>query len=491
MAAKGSSRESGGGARQRGAETDIDVKQYAVFQELPDNFFQPLASVHRVHYAELLLLFYRLFMEFHTGIERAQVIAAFENYFENLPNFEDAAAGDESGEPEDAVSPRELAARFLRRLLYFGWMNEEELADFTRIINISSSAKPFFEALYRISEGLQVEYESHVIAVYSSLRGDAVRENGHLSVMNAHDHTRLLIESLKVLEQNIKVHIQRMYDEDAEVKEILHIHYDIYMNEIVDKAYTRLKTSENLSKYRPAITASIRELLADEPWLVKTAEKLSVVKRLPVAETRRLLIMMLTDIRDDLRSIDPILEEIDDKNRRYSRISTERIKAKLYTGASMQGKVADLCAVWGKEIPGAPGYADMGLGLYAAGFLSAASLYNRRPASEAIEGLKKIENNGFDLEYAETELKMRIAKQLGPEKIAKYLSGFVPSDGTSVPAEELVTDMKSYIRLVYAAAYSDNRSDAFPFRVRWEEGTAAAGRFRFRRHSVYREARYE
>ena len=470
------------------------IKHAAVFQELPDNFFQPLASVHRVHYAELLLIFYRLFMEFHTGIERAQVISVFEEYFGGLPDLESAAAEDEAEREEEeapAATPRELAARFLRRLLYFGWMNEEELADFSRIINISSSAKPFFEALYRISEGLQVEYESHVIAVYSSICGEAVRENGHLAVMNAHDHTRMLIESLKVLEQNIKAHIQRIYDEDAEVKEVLHIHYDIYMNEIVDKAYTRLKTSENLSKYRPAINASIRELLSDGPWLARTSEKLSVIKRLPREETRRLLLLMLTEIRDDLRSIDPILEEIDDKNRRYSRISTERIKAKLYTGASLQGKVADLCAVWGKEIPGAPSWAGLLPGLYSAGYLSPASLYTRRRSLEGVEGLKKADTSGFDLEYAETELKMRIAKQLSPEKIAGYLSKHVPADGSSVPAEKIISNMESYIRLVYAAAYSDKRNETFPYRVRWEEGTASAGRFRFRRHSVSREARYE
>ena len=449
------------------------MKQYAVFQEIPDNFFYPLASIHRSHYAELLLIFYGLFIEYHTGIERAEVVSAFQTYFEDLPDIEsvtdigDGEEEDENGGESVASSPRELAARFLRRLLHYGWMNEEELADFTRIINISAYAKPFFDALYRISEGIQVEYESHVIAVYSSLCGDAVRENGHLSVLNAYEHTRLLIESLKVLEQNIKAHIQQIYDQDADVKEILHIHYDIYMNEIVDKAYTRLKTSENLSKYRPAIGASIRELLADEPWLTRTAEKLSVIKRLPTADTRRILVMMLKEIRDDLRSIDPILEEIDDKNRRYSRISTERIKAKLYTGASLQGKISEICTVWGKEAPGAPDFTGLATGIYSARFLASSSLYNRRPAAAVLEGLKKPEKDRFDLEYAETELKMRIAKQLGPEKIATYLSRVVPPDGSLVSAEKLVTDMESYIRLVYAAAYSDTRTEAFPYRVRW------------------------
>lgn len=126
------------------------------------------------------------------------------------------------------------------------------------------------------------------------------------------------------------------------------------MNEITDKAYTRLKTSENLSKYRPAINRSIGNLLGDEPWLVRTAEKLAVIKRLPVEESRRILTLMLKEIKNDLRSINPILEEIDDKNRRYSRISTERIKAKLYTAASLQGKISEICVLWGRETEGAP-----------------------------------------------------------------------------------------------------------------------------------------
>jgi hypothetical protein len=479
-----------------------------VFQELPGNFFFPLASPHRNHYAELLLVYYSLFMEYHTGIEREQVVSAFEDYFDKLP---DLGVFQEDTEPENSISeekpedkegkeekeeiaaPRTLASRFLRRLLYYGWVNEEELADFTRIINLSSYAKPFFDALYTVSRGIQVEYESHVIAVYSSLCGDAVKENGHLSVMNAHEHTRLLVESLKILEQNIKTHIQQMYEEDAEVKEILHIHYDIYMNEVVDKAYTRLKTSENLSKYRPAINKTIRELLFDAPWMTRTAEKFSVIKRVPVEEAKRLLLLMLKEIRDDLRGIDPILEEIDDKNRRYSRISTEKIKANLYTGASLKGKISDilksLCSEDGGPAPVKP--KDLAWGIYSAGFFDAGSLYNRRPGASQLEGLKKPEPSDFDLEYAEKELTMRIEKQLGPKKIADFLSRYVPPDGTAVPAENIITDMESFIRLVYAAAYSEKRMESFPYQVRWEEGTAKSGRFSFQRHSLFKGATYE
>jgi len=53
----------------------------ALFKTLPENFFRPLASPLKEHYAALLLIFYRLFLEYQGSIERAQVVREFEDYF--------------------------------------------------------------------------------------------------------------------------------------------------------------------------------------------------------------------------------------------------------------------------------------------------------------------------------------------------------------------------------------------------------------------------
>ena len=86
---------------------------------------------------------------------------------------------------------------------------------------------------------------------------------------------------------------------------------------------------------------------------------------------------------------------------------------------------------------------------------------------------------------------MRIHNQLGPDKIARFLSLYVPDDGRPVPAERIVTDMKSYVRLLYAAAYGETRTENFPYRVTWEEEQVTVGRFRFRRHYFVKESRFE
>jgi hypothetical protein len=255
-----------------------------VFATLPPQFFSPLAWTNREHYAALLLGYYRLFQENSGKLERELVIRSFMEYLGRhrdalimegadeasadaqeisvdtetpLLDFDDDASvnSENTDSAESAALDRGAANRFLRRLINAGWLGEETLSDYTRVINITPHARPFFEALARVDEGLKTEYESHVVAVYSLLCGDAVEENGHYAVLNAHSATTALIDSLKVLSQSIKGHYDRFTAEAAssEVKGILHLHYDIYAAEILDGAYKRLKTSDNLSRYRPRI----------------------------------------------------------------------------------------------------------------------------------------------------------------------------------------------------------------------------------------------
>ncbi len=477
------------------------------FGELPRDFFAPLAFANREHYANLLIVYYQLFLEYHDGVERPVVMSAFEEYFAGLGDLssfeEDSVENDRAGErvihedleeesavagetqPLPALDPRMVGNYFLRRLIRCGWMSEEEMEDYTQRVNMTSWAKPFFDALYRIAQGVGVEYESHVVAIYSSLCGDAAGENGHHAVLNAHYHTRLLIESLKVLAQNIKNHLQRIYDHDMAVKDILHIHYDVYMREVVDRAYNRLKTSDNLSKYRPRINAAVNEFLRDEEWLAASARKLSVIKRLPVEETRRFLIGMLKEIREELHNIDPILEEIDDKNRRYSRITTERIKTKIHTDVGLYGKIR---AIADSLLAGDLGTDDIRHGIWRNRYLDSGSLYTRRVRKMSRDAFRRPEDD-VDTEIVEREMFLRISGQLNPKKVAGFLDGLTNRSREPYPASRAVKDIDSFIRVMYAAAYAEGRAGNFPYVVRWEEGVDRVDRFEFRRHSFIRDAK--
>jgi hypothetical protein len=96
-------------------------------------------------------------------------------------------------------------------------------------------ARPFLEALAKVEGGMNVEYESHVVSIYSLLCGDAAKENGHYMVINAHAQTLALIDSLKVLSQTIREHYERLTDqeENKDIADILALHYTSYANDIL------------------------------------------------------------------------------------------------------------------------------------------------------------------------------------------------------------------------------------------------------------------
>jgi hypothetical protein len=484
-----------------------------VFAALRGNFFSPLASPNREHYAALLIIYYRLFQENARALEREQVMHSFMDY---LGHHRDALAEDlSSGDEEEGISKedfsagkdgdaaqielgfgsetvqaeegaeqnkgkdtndRGLASRFLRRLINAGWLSEETLTDYTQVINITPEGRPFFEALVRVEEGLKTEYESHVVAVYSLLCADAAAENGHYAVLNAHTATMSLIDSLKVLSGSIKGHYDRLMknaSESAEISSILHLHYDDYAADILDGAYKRLKTSDNLSRYRPRIIRKIGELLIDEEWLVASAQKLSRMRSGTVSENRLYLQRYLEEIRDSLRVVDPLLDEIDHRNMLYSKTSSERVKSLLEPESSVVGKLAVLVRALytsrrGEFAAGggstAPSLSE-GLAYHIYGIRGFApeSLYRRYKRETAPLKRQVFAVDEEALKKAENELLERLEKQLGMNKVSQWLDDR-GGTGRILEAAELVQDEDSFVRFLYSILYADGRQN-FSYRI--------------------------
>ncbi|MDR3166938.1 MAG: DUF5716 family protein [Treponema sp.] len=501
-----------------------------VFATLSDNFFSPLVGLNREHYAALLVLYYRLFQENARGLEREQVIRAFTEYLgqhrnaladeesEDFPlngeagsgrTTEDAdrerpeldfgparrERGDEAGEnggeasADDAgesaglrgTGDRALANIFLRRLINIGWLSEETLIDYSRVINITPWGRPFFEALARVEEGLKTEYESHVVAIYSLLCGDAVAENGHYAVLNAHGTTQTLIDSLKVLSQSIKGHYDRLSADAAEagIKGILHLHYDLYAADILDGAYKRLKTSDNLSRYRPRIIKKVGELLGDEKWLAESARKLSRNNSLPQGDNQKRLQTMLEDIRDTLRAVDPLLEDIDRRNMLYARSSVERVKALMEPDSTIAGKLGLLIKeiYRGRDSPqdGGDGELHHKLAhrLHRIRTFAPESLYRRyqRERAEFKQEFSPADREA--MEKAEEELFIRLRRQLGVKRIGDWLDNHGGRERL-LSARNLVKDESSFIRFIYAVLYADSRP-AFGYGLEENSGDAGKG----------------
>ena len=466
-----------------------------IFSVLPASFFSPLASPNRDDYAACLLIFYRLFQESPGGVERSALVARFaERYIDSgrLPDSEEneAAASADAEETElaaEGLDPARISAtRTLRILVAAGWMGEETLSDFTRMITIAANAKPFFDALDLTERGGNLEYESHIVAIYSSLCGDAAAEHGHHAVLNAHYHLNLLVDSLKVLSQKIRSHYERLLEESsgAEIPDILRLHYDRYLEEVVDRSYARLKTSDNLSRYRPKITRAVNGFLADEAWMDKTASALALLRREGSEDGRRRLSGLLEDIRDQLRALDPTLDEIDRRNMLYARSSLERIRSRLRSDGSAAGRLTAIARAVASDARMA---ARMKHRLHRVRWIGKESRYRRWFRDNALPRLDARPAADADaLARAEAELRLRIERQLSAERIAAWLDERVSSDGFA-RADDLAVDGDSFVRILYATAYGEGRPGRFPYAVEWLEGDATAAGWTFRAHAYRRK----
>ncbi len=471
-----------------------------VFSVLPGSFFSPLASPNREDYAACLLIFYRLFQDSPAGVERSALVGRYAEYYlqtgHTITEAENSSESDSSGEeyPAEAAGKeiggadpsRSAATRSLRFLIAAGWMGEETLPDYTRMVTIASRAKPFFDALDAVERGGFLEYESHVVAIYSSLCADAAEELGHHAVLNAHYHLSLLVDSLKVLSQNIRSHYERLLEETvgAEIPDILRLHYDRYLEEVVDRAYARLKTSDNLSRYRPRIAKAVNAFLANRKWMDRTAAALALLRRESTEDARRRLSAMLEEIRDQLRALDPTLDEIDRRNMLYARSSLERIRSRLRSDGSTSGRLTAVV----RAIAADGSLADrLSHRLHRVRWIGKDSRYRRWFREAAAPRLDA--RPGADsaaLEKAEAELRLRIAKQLTAERIASWLDARVGEAGFR-RAEELAVDAESFVRVLHATAYGEGRPGRFPYAVEWLEGEAAAAGWTFRAHAYRRK----
>lgn len=283
------------------------------------SLFSPLSSPNRETCAACILVFHDAFRDSPGGIERGSLVGKFAEYLERSGDslVDKAETGEPAEEPEltrasgmqGYVSLRAEAGRIVRKLAAAGWMGEETLPDYTRLVTMPTRAKPFLDALKATAEGGGTEYESHIVAIHSSLCGDSAREFGHHALLNANHHPELLVDSLKVLSRNIRTHYERLLEEtrEAGIPEILELHYDLYLEQVVDRAYARLKTSDNLARYWPKIQRSANAFKRDKAWVEKTATALAAIRREPVERAKESVLSSLEDILLQLRSLDPTL----------------------------------------------------------------------------------------------------------------------------------------------------------------------------------------
>ena len=148
-------------------------------------------------------------------------------------------------------------------------------------------------------------------------------------MQQAFENTLDLINGLKELNHNIKQYTEKLLEQEN-AKEILVQLFDNYGEQVLGKHYYRLKTSDNIAKYRMKIITKAREYRHNNEIIKLQAERmvqLGFVRDIIDGENQ--LYDWLEAIENAFINIFDLLTEIDDKNRKYHRAAFAQVNFHL------------------------------------------------------------------------------------------------------------------------------------------------------------------
>lgn len=280
-------------------------RTHFMFHIIPENFFVPLSSPNRLVYWECISrLFAIMEHQLSFGVEREVLVEELEFYF----NQENAAQLVE--EEFTANDSRGRANGILRRLEYYGWIEVETDKSYVQRVNFKEYAVKVIKTLLDIADGKQIEYQGYIYTIYSLVMGDMDKPG--IMLMQIWENTDFLITGLKNLNSNIKHYIDDL-TRHSTVAEIMDALFNDYITNIVDKAYHRLLTSDNVSKFRPEIIQRLEEKSHNESYVNSAAAEIASIREISVEEGKEQIYHYLHEIIEAFRGMDDILQEIQSK----------------------------------------------------------------------------------------------------------------------------------------------------------------------------------
>lgn len=310
-----------------------------IFDIVGEDFFKPLTSSFKYIYYDCLNIIYDSYRtELSYGLDRNILIDKLTYYFDDLSvseiQFDD--------ETEPVSDSREKASTFLRKLKTYGWIEYETGPDQKTKVVMPSYAVSVFRNLEAVSSGKETEYQSEISAIYSLLTNPDLIQNPYPQIIKpVYDRTVDLFSALKQLNTGIKKYIENL-TADKSAEEIVKNYVD-YNEEIGSKAYHRLYTSNNVSRFRNMILRKLDDILADSEMLERVAWGVQKIEgETDIENARDYARKTINDVINYFNSYDGIVNEIENKHSRYLSSTVKRARFLLLNSNSTEGKISTI-----------------------------------------------------------------------------------------------------------------------------------------------------
>lgn len=437
----------------------------SLIREIPDSFWGLFRSCNREIYIEALLRINDEYEYSNYYLSREVCIQTLNEYFSQRSV---ALMQDEYEGELDVLEP--MATRVLGWLLRTGWLRKvEDYNSLTTNIIIPDYAAVMIEAMEKLTteeEDATQVYIQNVYAILFSLMHDP---RAGISLLDtALINTRKLNKALQDMLHNMDKFFGSLLEQRV-YGELLRDHLERYVQEVVQKKYHILKTSDNFYIYKADIKRWLGLMREDEEWLSGMCRRSLGRMRGGMPEEPQRYHKMEADILEKLdlieRGFDDIehrIANMDKEHSKYVRATVSRLNYLLNEDDDMKGLVIQLLNRLAASDDQETMITAIGerMNLSQVDILSNQSLYkHRRKKADFQEGLGE---EAVQEELSREELLdlNKIKKRYSKKQIEEFI-GSRMKDGMYEVTAETVQGQEDFEKLILAYDYSIRRKSLF------------------------------
>ncbi len=424
--------------------------------EIPDTFWSLFRSVNRDIYIEALLCINEEYQYNNYFLTREVCIQVLGDM--NARKRFKLQWEENETEFDMLETP---SSRILNWLLKTGWLKRiEDYQTLVTNIVIPDYSAVFIEAFERLSSEDMQDTEIYIQNVYATLFSFKNDSRANLGMLRtALVNTKRLNKALQDMLHNMDKFFARLLEQNN-YEDLLREHLDGYVEEIVQKKYHILKTSDNFYIYKMDIKKCLRDMREDEEWIEEIRTRAA-----QMGDTKDDVLDLLDQIERGFDDIEHRIANMDKEHAKYVRATVTRLNYLLSGETDTKGLVVQLLnKMAAKEGPTEQDAMIRQTGermnLSLLEILSEKSLYKRRrPRTDFIS--KMAPDQALpDLDKDDVLKLNRIQMHYSRSQIEEFIESYM--DGEVMDASKIsLMDEEAFEKLILAYDYSTRKNSKY------------------------------
>jgi len=442
--------------------------------KLPQQFWSVFSSRNRYIYMEALLTIYDEYLYNDYFLTKEICIQLIAEHFAD--RIVDITADDEEQEA-DNMEP--MATKILNRLIRFTWLKKvEDYSSFKTNIIIPDYSSLFIETIKRLSNPDSEEQDLYIQNVYTSIYSFYYDTKAGIELLKAAMiNTTKLNRSLQDMLHNMDQFFGALLEKDN-YEDLLLEHLNGYVETIVNKKYSLLKTSDNFYIYKNDIKKLLRAIVEDESRLNLLKHRMMAEGK-QEAEIENEFADIIYEIERGIINMEKRISHIDTEHSKYIRATVSRLEYLLSSDDSLQGNVIALLNLMSgtndNEL-----YSKVAASVLMNDptVISTDSFYKKRGRRKLFEETVEVEQESEDELSREDILRInRNKSRYNKVQIEDFILDKM-KDGIYSTKEHVIQSDEEFELLILAYDYSIRKNSPFHV-VPGDKGTISTGKYTY------------